>query len=212
MQNSEEFFQAETDAAELDQVLDASCSVVGANCNSLMQSYATQLKDSANCGDDFNKQEPSVLRAYQGFLAYLPVYQAGCLKLDPNNTSSSKQSSGNNEYCFTSSVNATNQADISLYYVPLGITLPGDSRPTCSSCTQQTMSYFAAAAQNLSTPLGQDYGSAAVQVNQGCGPSFVNATVQPIAGTGGTSGASTISLGALNWSIIALTGLSILLS
>ena len=176
-----------------------------------MQSYATQLKDSANCGDDFNKQQPSVLRAYQGFLAYLPVYQAGCLKSDPNNTSTSKETSSNNDYCFTSSVNATNQADISLYYLPLGVTLPGNSRPTCSSCTQQTMSYFAAAAQNLSTPLGQDYSSAAVQVNQGCGPSFVNATVQPIPGTGGTSRISTALLGIRTWSMVALTALFLML-
>lgn len=170
-----------------------------------MQSYATQLKDSANCGTDYTRQQPSVLRAYEGFVSYLSVYEAGCLKLDPNRVSSSKTS--DDDFCYTSSINSSNPADTALYYVPLGVTLPGNSRPTCSSCTQQTMAYFATGAQNLSTPLGQDYGAAAVQVNQGCGPTFVNASVQPLSGTGGTSEASRNPLRVAPWSMAALVGI-----
>ena len=170
-----------------------------------MQSYAAQLKDPANCGDDFNKQQPVVLRAYQGLVAYQPIMQAGCLKADPSKVSDSKGSS--NEYCLTNSVNASNQADMSLYFVPLGIALPNNSHPTCSSCTQQTMAVFANAAQNMSTPIGQDYSPAAALVNQGCGSSFVNATVQALAGTGGTSAASSsVASTAILWSVVILAG------
>ena len=179
---------------------------MGANCNTLMQSYATQLLDPANCGDDYQKEQPSVLRAYLGLVAYLPIQQSSCLKLDPDGLSASKASDGgDNDYCFTNSVNNSNQADNSLYYVPLGVTLPGNSRPTCSSCVQQTMALFATAAQNLSTPLGKDYSAAAVQVNQGCGPTFVNASVQPLAGTGGTSRAVAVPVGTVICSLVAVT-------
>ena len=176
-----------------------------------MQSYAGQLKDPSNCGDDFDKQQPSVLRAYQGLVAYLPIYQAGCLKLDPNSTSSSSKASADIDYCLTNSLNASNEADNSLYYIPLGVPLPNNSRPTCSSCTQQTMSYFAAAAGNMSTPLGQEYSATAAAVNQGCGPSFVNASVQPLPGTGGASGVSATSIQMALWSLVGLAGLYSLL-
>lgn len=207
LQNSQAFFQSETNPAALDQVLDASCSVDGAECSALMQSYATQLQDPANCGDDYRDEQPSVIRAYQGLIAYYPIHQAGCLKLNPDGLSSSE--GGSNDYCFTNSVNNSNQADISLYYIPLGVTLPGNSRPTCSSCTQQTMAYFATSAQNMSTPLSQDYSAAAIQVNQGCGPTFVNSSVKPLAGTGGTSGASTLRTATC--SIWALAGMFVFL-
>ena len=175
-----------------------------------MQSYAAQIRDSANCGDDYNNEQPLVIRAYEGLIAYLPVYQAGCLKLDSDGVSKSGKT---NDYCYTSSVNNTNQADLSLYYLPVGVALPGNSRPTCSSCTQQTMSLFATAAQNLSTPLGEDYSAAAVQVNQGCGPTFVSSSVQPLAGTGGSSAASsTLTAAASTWLLTAVAGLFVLLA
>ena len=46
------------------------------------------------------------------------------------------------------------------------------------------MAVFAEEAANLSTPVSGVYAQAAVQVNSGCGPGFVNASVVPIKGTG----------------------------
>lgn len=53
------------------------------------------------------------------------------------------------------------------------------------------MNVFAAAASNRSQPLSQDYVNAAQQINQDCGPNFVNGTVPKVgaSGSGQTSSA-----------------------
>ena len=143
---------------------------MSANCANIMTAFAVQLKDSANCGPDYQAQNPVVLRAYDGFVSYAPVYQAGCLKADAKAVSSSTP----DKYCFVAAIEDVDEpANSYLYYLPLGVSLPGSSRPTCSSCVQQTMSFFAQAAQNMSNPLSSNYDSAATLVNSGCGPNRV---------------------------------------
>jgi len=48
-----------------------------------MSSFANQLRLDSNCGQDYKNQNPVVLQAYDGFVGYEPLYQAGCLK-DPS--------------------------------------------------------------------------------------------------------------------------------
>lgn len=74
--------------------------------------------------------------------------------------------------------NTTSTSDAYPYYIPLGVALPGGSRPTCNQCLKQTMGIFATAASNATQPVSQTYGNAAQQINIGCGPDFVNDTVQ----------------------------------
>ncbi len=165
-------------------MLDTTCNVVSANCATVMSNYASRIQDPAACGADFRAENPLVIRAYYGFLAYTPLYQAGCLKADPRAVSSQTPS----EYCFVAAArNTAAPADSYLYYLPLGTELPGSSRPSCSSCVQQTMQIFAQAAQNLSTPIAGDYSDAATQVNFGCGPNWVSPAVKPLQGTGNTT-------------------------
>lgn len=145
-----------------------------------MANYADQIRLPSNCGSDYDAQNPVVLRAYNGFISYLPLYQAGCLKADAGGVSSSPT----DEYCYVAaSTNVTQPADSYIYLLPLGVDLPGDSVATCSSCVKQTMSFFASAAQNLSSPLSADYAAAALQINTACGVDFVPASVKPIAGS-----------------------------
>lgn len=173
-----------------------------------MNKLATEIKQSNNCGTDYSLGNPLVAAAYNGFLAYAPMYQAGCLKASAS--SSSSTSSGN--YCFlASTMNDTNPEDSFIYSLPLGVPLPGASRPTCSSCLQQTMAIFATSAQNLTQPLSGDYTSAATQVNLGCGPNFVNATVKPLQGSSPTSGAVGQSSRGLGLVISAALGVGFLL-
>ena len=70
--------------------------------------------------------------------------------------------------------------------------MPASSLPTCSGCLKNTMDVFAAAASNKSQPLSLDYVNAAQQINQDCGPNFVNGTIQNVgsSGTGEMSAAS----------------------
>jgi hypothetical protein len=182
-QTSNGFFQASKSLGHLSETLDATCNVNFASCNSLMGSLANQLVSSDNCGADYSLQNPLVTQAHNGFIAYGPMYYAGCLNSStPLNISdeSASDSDISNPYCYAVAVLSptANSADSYIYSLPLGMPLPGGSRPTCDQCLKQTMAIFAAAASNATQPVSTDYSEAASLINSGCGPSFVNATAQ----------------------------------
>ncbi|MCJ1283709.1 hypothetical protein MMC26_003040 [Xylographa opegraphella] len=176
-QNSNSFFQAEKSPALLTHTLDASCAADLTSCSTLMSSLAVQLRDDANCGLDYADENALAVQAYDGLVSYAPLYRAGCLK------------DARGAYCFANAVtNRSSPSDPYPYFLPLGFALPGGSSPTCSACLQQTMDIFAAAAANLSQPVSADYNNAAVQIDQVCGPAFVNSTVKPVQGTQASGG------------------------
>ena len=127
---------------------------------------------SSACKSDYNGNNPQVVQAYNGLIAYEPLYRASCLK--DNNAS----------YCYANAVtNTTNNGeDAYPYSLPLGVTLGGGSRPTCNSCLQNTMAIFSTFAGNTTQPLSQTYSSAAQQITIYCGTSFVNVTAAPLKG------------------------------
>lgn len=132
-----------------------------------MASLARQIQLDSNCGADLQMQNPMVLQAYNGFVAYPPLYQAGCLT----------DADGN--YCFANAINNASAPTSSfVYYLPLGVALPAGTRPACNTCLKNTMEIFATAAGNRSVALSDDYVSAAQQIDVGCGPRFVNESVQ----------------------------------
>lgn len=144
--------------------LDATCKVVEPTCKTLLSSFASQLRQDANCGEDYRRQQPLVVSAYNGLTSYEPLYTAGCEKDERGN------------YCFANAItNATSPTDSYPYYLPLGISLPGGSQPTCSTCLRNTMTIFNQAANSKSQqPLTGNYLSAAQMINVGCGPGFAN--------------------------------------
>ncbi|RPB04879.1 hypothetical protein L873DRAFT_1665391 [Choiromyces venosus 120613-1] len=149
------------------KVIDKTCNVSLATCTAVMEKLGWQIRLDENCGQDFRNQNPIVIQAYTGFISYRAVYSAGCLK------------SASGSYCYVDAItNVSSPSDSYVYYLPLGIKFPGGSRPTCSSCLSQTMAIFASAAGNSSQPLSGTYVPAAEQINLGCGPNFVNTTVE----------------------------------
>jgi hypothetical protein len=76
------------------------------------------------------------------------------------------------------------------YYLPLGVALPGGTRPTCNSCLQNAMAIFSSFAANTSQPISKTYNAAAQQVQVGCGPMFVNKTATPLKGAATATTAS----------------------
>ena len=173
--NSNGFFNAEESRSTLVPLLDRSCAVNFGACRDLMASYAYQLKQTANCGADFQLFNPLVTQAFDGFVAYEPVYRATCLK-----ATAASSSSGSDGYCFADAVtNQSTTVDSYPYYLPLGVSLSG--RPACTSCLNQTMAIFNGFAGNASNPLSTTYKQAAQQINLGCGPSFANTNVQVVA-------------------------------
>jgi hypothetical protein len=168
LQNSHSFFQTSRSAELLAKALDASCAASLAQCSPLMASLASQLKQDSNCGQDYRNENPLVRQAHTGLIAYEPLYRATCLK---------NGATGN--YCFADAItNTTNLSDSYPYYTALGTNLPAASRPTCDKCLQDTMAIFAGYAANKDQPVSTTYIASAQQIDLGCGPDFVNATVR----------------------------------
>jgi hypothetical protein len=184
------FFQAQKKLVRITQVLDASCSANVTTCDRVMSAFASNITSTSACSDDMAAGNPQVNQARLGLLAYKPLYTATCLK--NQNTKS---------YCFAEAItNASNPADNYLYYLPLNISLPGGSRPTCNSCLQNTMAVYSAATSDRSSALSSDYVNAAMQVNVNCGPTFTNTSLAAAV----SSGASPIAVMGQNYGLIAL--------
>lgn len=167
LQNSNSFFQDLASAITLDQVLETSCSANITACSTYMLSLASSLTNSENCGEDYKLGNPIVTQAYNGMVSYEPIAKAACLE-DPSTKN----------YCLTeAALNSTDIADYYLYFLPLGNMFPGGGRPTCNQCTQATMAVFEDYALIKNNPLAQTYILAAETINVGCGPNFVNASV-----------------------------------
>ena len=172
------FFEASRSIATITQSIDASCNVVSDTCSALMSSYALNIRSPSACSDDYNRQNPIVRQAYNGLLAYDVLYRASCEHAQP--TASNNQSSA---YCFADAVTNTSAPSNSyIYYLPLGLPLPGGTQPTCDSCLKTVMADFQAQAGNQSQPISLTYTQGAQLVNQKCGPGFINQSAPSTAG------------------------------
>lgn len=143
-----------------------------------MKALAANITKSDNCATDLSEENPLVQQTHDGLLSYATLYKASCLR---NPTTSS--------YCFADAItNSTNPTDSYIYYLPLNISLPGGSLPTCSACLQNTMAVYQSASSDRSQPIASTYSNAAQIVDLNCGPTFVNASL-PAAVTSGARGA-----------------------
>ncbi|KAF2172237.1 hypothetical protein M409DRAFT_17475 [Zasmidium cellare ATCC 36951] len=166
LQTSNSFFTASRSLVRLSQTLDATCNIDFNTCSTLMASLAQEIQEDAQCGADLEMENPLVTQAYNGFVAYPTLYHAGCL------------TDNDGKYCFANAVtNASAPSSSYIYYLPLGVQLPGGAKPACNQCLQNTMAIFATTASNSSQPLSKDYTGAAEQVQMTCGPTFVEASV-----------------------------------
>ena len=179
LQTSSGFFDASKSTLRITQTLDATCSVNATQCKPIMDSFAVQLLSSSACKADYDSDNPMVLQAYNGLIAYLPSYQASCLHGKDGN------------YCFASAVtNTTSPGDAYPYYLPIGQELPGGSRPTCNSCLKQAMGVFASYSNNATQPLSKTYASAAQQISIGCGSNYLDVTAAPLKSAASATSAS----------------------
>jgi hypothetical protein len=122
---------------------------------------------TASCASDLAAQNPVVLQAQLGLNAYKPLYTASCLR----NPSTSA-------YCFAEAVtNSSSPSDSYIYYLPLNVSFPGGSAPTCNTCLVNTMAVLEEATSDRRSPIASDYADAAQQINLHCGPGFVNTSL-----------------------------------
>ena len=166
-QTSNSFFQAQRSPVLLSQTLDAACNANFTACSALMSSLATDIKKDSNCGADLEMQNPMVQQAYNGFLAYDTLFQAGCL------------TGSEGDYCFSNAVsNASAPTSGYIYYLPLGVQLPAGTRPACNTCLRDTMQIYAQAAANNTLPVSDEYTDAAQMIDMTCGPSYTAEVTQ----------------------------------
>ena len=145
-----------------------------------MASFALDLRSSSACSSDYDKQQPTVRQAYNGLVSYDLLYRSICTKSTP-----SAANNNSADFCYTNAVtNLSSPTDSYIYFLPLGITLPASSQPTCSQCLKQTMELYGPAARNKSQPVSLTYANAAQQVNLNCGPDFVNQSIPGVSGSG----------------------------
>lgn len=150
------------------RVLDATCAVNSTACVEYMDQQAKKLTSSSNCGPSYEQGVSVVFQMYAGLRAYQPLYSAACLKAEDTSQA----------YCFASAViNSSAVSDVYLYYLPLNISYPSTSKPTCNSCTQRAMTFFQAATSDRTRFISETYAAAAAVVNDNCGAGFVNATL-----------------------------------
>ena len=196
-QTSSGFFDASKSFVRITQTLEATCDVNFTTCNSAMNDFAKQLVLDSNCQVDYSNNNPQVLQAYNGLLAYEPLYRASCLRDDQGSycelhlcwTFLTVA-----DWCFLGYANAvtntTATSDSYPFYLPLGVALPGGARPTCNSCLQDEMAIFSSLADNSTQPLSKTYNDAAQQIDIICGTNFVNQTATPLKGAATTTAAS----------------------
>jgi hypothetical protein len=133
-----------------------------------MSELAQQLISDENCGADFRNEQPLVLQAYNGLLAYEPVYRASCLKTEDDH-----------EYCLANALGGSNNsANIYPYFTAVGLAIPSGARPTCNACLKQTMQVFAQYAVRSSSPLSQTYMKCAQIVDGTCGEDYADTTIK----------------------------------
>lgn len=179
LQTSSSFFDASKSTLRITQTLDATCGASAPQCKPVMDKYATEILLADACKADYESDNPMVIQAYNGLVAYLPSYQASCLHGKDGN------------YCFASAVtNTTSPGDAYPYYLPVGQELPAGSRPTCNSCLKSAMGVFASYSNNASQPLAKTYASAAHQISIACGTNFLDVTAAPIKSAAPTTSVS----------------------
>ncbi|KAH6850030.1 hypothetical protein B0I37DRAFT_102812 [Chaetomium sp. MPI-CAGE-AT-0009] len=176
---SRSFYEALRSLVGITRTLDATCAANVTFCTSYLKQLAQNLTAPENCGADYNRGLSTVVDAYNGMVAYAPVYSAGCLR-DPETGA----------YCYANAVtNRTNPSSTYIYFLPLNSTLPGATVPACGYCLQRTMAIYQAATADRTQLIANTYVTAAEQVNVICGPDFANETLAEVP----TSSAPTMS-------------------
>ncbi|KAK9457607.1 hypothetical protein V1511DRAFT_455396 [Dipodascopsis uninucleata] len=184
LHTSESFFEVtKSGISTLTSAIDLACNADFQQCATLMTDYAGEMLSPETCLDDYMLQNPQVVNAYNGFMAYSMMYWASCLR------------SANGSYCFVDSMygGPTTFRTSFLYFLPLGYTYPSAAgAPSCSKCTSSIMKIFNRFTGNKSYAITDTYKSASKVINEKCGAIFVPASLSSANTTYSTSSASSL--------------------
>jgi hypothetical protein len=165
LQSSSAVVEAQKNLTLLNSIVWGTCqtTIPAEQCSANMAWFANQLKTA--CATDLLDRNANAVDALAGLQAYDVMRQAGCAA-DPNT----------NTYCYINAVHNSNPSDMYYYNIPIGISLPKSSVPTCSSCTRNLMSLYYDALNTqgaaLLPELAKSYPDASVMTSKSCGASF----------------------------------------
>jgi hypothetical protein len=157
------------------------------NCTNLTRFAYSALRDLSQL------KIPPALQAFD------MMYTAGCL---PDQSS--------NAYCFVDAAHASNPSDLYFFQLPMGISLPNNTTPSCSSCTKSLMALYAQSLENAPkgtlTNLEKTYSSGQKVAVAQCGASYAQALTVTSGAVGRKTRSAVVSLPAilLTWVILSL--------
>src|SRR5690242_9919615 len=85
IKTSSSFFDASKSFFRITQTLEATCAINESQCTATLDGFARELLADTACKTDYNNDNPIVIQAYNGLVAYKPSYQASCLRDDDGN-------------------------------------------------------------------------------------------------------------------------------
>jgi len=92
MQTSSALFDASRTTIRITQTLEATCKANSTQCLDGMNSLARELLADSACKPDYDNNNAQVVQAYNGLIAYEPLYRATCLRDDDGSYCKSRQS------------------------------------------------------------------------------------------------------------------------
>jgi len=163
---STQFINAQTNLTLMNSIIWGTCNTtIDYNqCQVNMAEFALTMKTA--CADELKELNTMAVTTLMGLNAFQVMHDVACLG-DPTTGT----------YCYLNAVRNSNPSDSYYYQLPLGISLPKVSTPTCSACSKSVMAIYATALQDavtgpLLTGLKATYDTSAALSVQLCGAGF----------------------------------------
>ncbi|PCH35402.1 hypothetical protein WOLCODRAFT_139891 [Wolfiporia cocos MD-104 SS10] len=157
------FIEAQNNLTLLNNVLWGTCNTGPSldQCTANMDWFAQELQTA--CAIDLKANNELAASTLVGLHAYSLMRATACLPANTTNT-----------YCYIDAVANSGSADAYFYELPLGLSVPNGTTPSCSMCIQDVMAVYVE--EGLGTAdLGTTYAHAAAVADTACGNGFVQA-------------------------------------
>ncbi|EJF59743.1 hypothetical protein BD309DRAFT_876085 [Dichomitus squalens] len=166
--------QSQRNISQLNVIIWGTCNtdLSAEQCAGNMQWFADNIQSA--CKQDIAANNALVTDAVAGLSAYSVMREAACQVNAQTDT-----------YCYVEAAQSTHPADLYLYELPLGLALPNNTVPSCTTCVKNLMGTFDQDGANV-TRLKSTYGPAAATINNACGASFV-AEINTTTGNGASA-------------------------
>jgi hypothetical protein len=160
--------------------------------------FASTLKSV--CSAELDGQNLMAVTTLQSLQAFDLMRTAGCL---PDQVT--------NSYCYVEAAHSTDPSDLYFYQLPIGIPLPNNTTPSCSSCTKSLMGLYVQALESAPkgtlADLQSTYASAQLLAVAQCGSGYAQSTVK----TSGTAATARPSVRFVGISFITISWMLVLI-